>query len=681
MNPVRPAVEAPADAAPTGEPAPAYRPEVDGLRALAVVPVVLFHAGLGLFSGGFVGVDVFFVISGYLITGILLADLAAGRYSIARFYERRARRILPALFVMLLACLPLAWALMLPSELAAFGKSLLGTLGFASNVTFWLEEGYFTTASEYKPLLHTWSLAVEEQFYLAFPLLLLVLRRCRRRTMAAVLGAACLASFALCLVAAYHFQTANFFLAPTRAWELLAGSLCALAGRQDHRRGAGWLGWAGIALIVGSIVLLDGFLPYPSHFTLPTVVGTVLLILFARADAGAGRVLAAPPLVGVGLISYSLYLWHQPLLVFARLRDPAPPAPALMAGLCLAALLLAWASWRFVEQPFRRRSGLGAPRPALALAGLAALALAACGLFAVVSGGMAGRAAPTRDPHLLAFVASGTRPAVPPFACPERAGLVAPCLAVAAPGASLRIGLFGDSHAEAALPGFTALARSRGMDLTYAALGGCPPLLGGYVLNGNSPPATCPRLAERQLAAARAARLDAVFLVARWTLYAEGDPLSDKGYLLARTAWPLHPTRAASRAALAPLVAQTVAAYRRAGIRVILVAQVPQQQIAVDRVIPWLAYRPPADLAALIAASAVPVRASAAFSAAADAALAGAVQPGVTFARFDAPFRTGNHFAWGDGRAAWYTDRSHLSATGARRLEPAIAAALDAAMR
>lgn len=681
MNPVRPAVEAPADAAPTGEPAPAYRPEVDGLRALAVVPVVLFHAGLGLFSGGFVGVDVFFVISGYLITGILLADLAAGRYSIARFYERRARRILPALFVMLLACLPLAWALMLPSELAAFGKSLLGTLGFASNVTFWLEEGYFTTASEYKPLLHTWSLAVEEQFYLAFPLLLLVLRRCRRRTMAAVLGAACLASFALCLVAAYHFQTANFFLAPTRAWELLAGSLCALAGRQDHRRGAGWLGWAGIALIVGSIVLLDGFLPYPSHFTLPTVVGTVLLILFARADAGAGRVLAAPPLVGVGLISYSLYLWHQPLLVFARLRDPAPPAPALMAGLCLAALLLAWASWRFVEQPFRRRSGLGAPRPALALAGLAALALAACGLFAVVSGGMAGRAAPTRDPRLLAFVASGTRPAVPPFACPERAGLVAPCLAVAAPGASLRIGLFGDSHAEAALPGFTALARSRGMDLTYAALGGCPPLLGGYVLNGNSPPATCPRLAERQLAAARAARLDAVFLVARWTLYAEGDPLSDKGYLLARTAWPLHPTRAASRAALAPLVARTVAAYRRAGIRVILVAQVPQQQIAVDRVIPWLAYRPPADLAALIAASAVPVRASAAFSAAADAALAGAVQPGVTFARFDAPFRTGNRFAWGDGRAAWYTDRSHLSATGARRLEPAIAAALDAAMR
>ena len=669
------------DPVPALHPGLAYRAEIDGLRALAVVPVVLYHAGIGLFSGGFVGVDVFFVISGYLITGILLADIAAGRYSIARFYERRARRILPALFLVLLACLPAAWLLLLPGELVGFARSLLGTLGFASNITFWLEEGYFATSAEYKPLLHTWSLAVEEQFYLVFPLVLLVLRRASRRTMAALLGAAALASLGLCLFAAWHFQTANFYLAPTRAWELLAGSLCALAGRQDHRPGARWLGWAGMALIVASILLLDGTLPWPSHFTLPTVAGTAALILFARSDAGAGRLLAAPPCVGVGLISYSLYLWHQPLLAFARLRDPAAAPAWLMPGLCLLALALAWASWRFVEQPFRRRSGIGAARPALALAGLATAVLAAFALVAILSGGAAGRPEPTPDRRILAFVASGTRPDRQPFVCPDRDGLVAPCLAVAAPGARQRVGLFGDSHAEAALPGFVDFARSRGIELTYGALGGCPPLLGGYVINGNAAPEACARLAARELAAAKAARLDAVFLVARWRLYAEGNGPQDHAYLLSASPRPFRPGRDASRAALGPLLAQTVAAYRAAGIRVIVVAQVPQQDTLIDRVVPWFAYRPPADLAAAVRAQSVRVGASTAASAATDQIVAAAAGQGALFARFDGSFRQGDRFVWGDGATSWYTDRSHLSATGARRLAPAIAATFDHAMR
>lgn len=207
-----------------------YRPEVDGLRAVAVVPVVLFHAGLPGVSGGFVGVDVFFVISGFLITSILLNDLEAGRFSLVRFYERRARRILPALFFVILCCLPFAWAWMLPQELVAFGKSIAATALFSSNILFWREDGYFAAASELKPLLHTWSLAVEEQYYLFFPVALAVLWRWRKAAVLPGLLLVVLASLAMATYGAQHHPAANFYLLPSRIWELLIGALVAAVG-------------------------------------------------------------------------------------------------------------------------------------------------------------------------------------------------------------------------------------------------------------------------------------------------------------------------------------------------------------------------------------------------------------------------------------------------------------------
>ena len=333
-----------------------YRREIDGLRSVAVLPVILFHAGFTVFSGGYVGVDVFFVISGFLITTILLGDLERGEFSILRFYERRARRILPALFTVMVVCVPFAWALMMPVELRGFGHSLAAVSLFISNVLFWQESGYFDTSAEEKPLLHTWSLAVEEQYYLLFPVMLFFLWKAGRNPTLTVLCALSLISLAAAEWGARNAPTANFYLIPFRAWELFAGSICALLARDGAAlKPNGVLGGLGLGLIAVSVFLFDSTTPFPSLYALAPVVGTALVILYATPTTLPGRLLATRPMVGVGLISYSAYLWHQPLFAYARLALRETPPMALMSALALASLVLAWISWRFIEQPFRRR--------------------------------------------------------------------------------------------------------------------------------------------------------------------------------------------------------------------------------------------------------------------------------------------------------------------------------------
>lgn len=333
-----------------------YRPEVDGLRAIAVVPVVFFHAGFSLFKGGFVGVDVFFVISGYLITSILLKELEAGTFSLLKFYERRARRILPALAVMVAACIPVAIFLMTPTEAKNFAQSVAAVGLFASNVLFWVESGYFDLDSEEKPLLHTWSLAVEEQFYIVFPLLLLLLWTYRRKLLVPILVFLALLSLVLCEWGARNAPSATFFLAPTRAWELLAGSFCAMIlrrGTTSHDL----LAALGVVMIGVSIFAFDETTPFPSVYALLPVGGTVFVILFAGPTTATGKLLAKPVFVGLGLISYSAYLWHQPLFAFARLWTPWAPSPTVLICLIILTFVIAYLSWRYVETPFRRTSG------------------------------------------------------------------------------------------------------------------------------------------------------------------------------------------------------------------------------------------------------------------------------------------------------------------------------------
>lgn len=337
-----------------------YRPEIDGLRAVAVVPVILFHAGFGIFSGGFVGVDVFFVISGFLITSILQDELRQGRFSILGFYERRARRILPALFVVMAFCAVLAWFWMLPDELENFGQSLVATAAFSNNVLLMLTSGYWALAAEFKPLLHTWSLGVEEQFYVIFPLILFVCWRLWRRHLALILGVILLVSLAAAQWGIGRNPTATFFLLHSRGWELLLGALAALWMAHHPTgpfppRAAHALGLAGLALILGAVLFFDSHTPTPSLITLIPTLGAVLIILAAQPGTPAKAILASPPVRGIGLISYSAYLWHFPLFAFARIYGDQPPGVLVSAALSLLTLGLAWASWRFVEAPFRRK--------------------------------------------------------------------------------------------------------------------------------------------------------------------------------------------------------------------------------------------------------------------------------------------------------------------------------------
>ena len=275
-----------------GSDAMQYRREIDGLRAVAVIPVVLFHAGFGIFGGGYVGVDVFFVISGYLITSILIGELERGEFSIVRFYERRARRILPALFFVMLVCIPFAWIWMAPSQIEDFGRSLVAVSLFASNILFWRESDYFAPAAEEKPLLHTWSLAVEEQYYMFFPLLLLLAWRFGRWRVFYLIAAIAAASLLLCEWGWREAPVANFYLAPTRAWELLAGSLCAFLQFGKEQKRDDLLAALGLGLIVFAIFVFDAATPFPSLYALAPVGGTVLIILFAANGTWTARLLS-----------------------------------------------------------------------------------------------------------------------------------------------------------------------------------------------------------------------------------------------------------------------------------------------------------------------------------------------------------------------------------------------------
>jgi peptidoglycan/LPS O-acetylase OafA/YrhL len=333
-----------------------YRSEIDGLRSIAVLPVILFHAGFAIFSGGFVGVDVFFVISGYLITLMIISERKKDEFSILNFYERRIRRIIPALFTVILSCLPFVWFWMMPFEIRDFSQSIVAVVFFASNILFWQESNYFEPESDQKPLLHTWSLAVEEQFYVFFPLLILIFWRLGRNNLFLLISAISMLSLLISEWGSKAFPSANFYLAPGRAWELLFGSLTAMIVINNKPNKSNLLSALGLLMILFAIFIFDEDTPFPSFYTLIPVLGTCLIILFADNTTLVGRILSLRILVFLGLISYSAYLWHQPIFAFARIKSLGDPSILLMTCLSFLALFLAYLSWRFVEQPFRNKS-------------------------------------------------------------------------------------------------------------------------------------------------------------------------------------------------------------------------------------------------------------------------------------------------------------------------------------
>lgn len=358
-----------------------YRPEIDGLRSLAVLSVVFFHAGFEVFSGGFVGVDIFFVISGFLISGIIIDDVEQDRFSLVLFYERRIRRIFPALFLMVLICLPVAWLLLLPEDLARFFKSLIAVSIFTSNLHFAGESGYFDTAVELKPLLHTWSLAVEEQYYIFFPFFIVYLWK-RQKVLFQLVVFLFAVSLAVSVWRVNHMPEAAFYWLSSRIWEFFVGFFASVFVRKNYSFPGYFISQAasfsGLVIIILVVILYDKDTPFPGLYAIPPVIGTALIIMFVKPSTFVYQILAHRFFVSVGLISYSLYLWHQPVFVFFK-YTPLDMDFFATGTLCLLSFILAFLSWRYVEQPFRHgkiRSGF----MVFSMAGCAALVFLFVGL-------------------------------------------------------------------------------------------------------------------------------------------------------------------------------------------------------------------------------------------------------------------------------------------------------------
>ncbi|MCW2284483.1 peptidoglycan/LPS O-acetylase OafA/YrhL [Rhodoblastus acidophilus] len=455
-----------------------YRPDIDGLRSIAVVPVVLYHAHFYFMRGGYVGVDVFFVISGYLITGMIAADIEAGRFSIAGFYKRRVLRIFPALFAMLLATAVGACFVLTPPEMKDFAWSLAAAATSVSNIFFAGQSGYFDAPALSKPLLHTWSLGVEEQFYLVFPLFLVTAQRLAPHRMKAALALLSTLSLAAGAWVSLSHPIQAFYWMPFRFWELSLGALGALGafGKIEGAAPRNFLSAAGLVAILVAASRFDDNTPWLFATTLPVFGALAVMVAGASGATFVGRLLSLRPIVFVGLISYSFYLWHWPLIVFQHetgallLNAPHKLGRYIVVALSFGVAVL---SWRFIETPFRRGLALKPPRPVLqgAAAAMAASVAAAWGLLA--SDGLA-RRYPPEAAAVAAFLNDSGNDRIRRHGCfaeswrqfePEA------CLA-AKPGAIL---VLGDSHAARLWMGLSDVYPDR--TLLLAAGPGCKPLV------------------------------------------------------------------------------------------------------------------------------------------------------------------------------------------------------------
>lgn len=530
-----------------------YRPDIDGLRAIAVLSVVAFHADIRSLRGGYVGVDVFFVISGYLITGIIRDELAAGRFSVAEFYKRRAHRIFPALFAMMAVVTVISAFVLLPSELVDYGWSVVATCLSGSNFLFYAETGYFDAEAGAKPLLHTWSLAIEEQYYVVWPLLMILLAR-RGWSLPLSTAALLAVSLATSVVWLAADPSGAFYLLPSRAWELLIGGLAATAPLPRVPR---WLreaaALAGLLMIAYAVRRYSNVTPFPGLAALVPCVGTALVIAIGRDGLTfVGRGLGLAPMRWIGLISYSMYLWHWPVIVFAKIGLLLPTTPLVQAGILLASAGLGAISWRFVEQPVQRARAGTPRRKSLTFAAAAIAAGCALGSTLVALRGLPARLTP--DERQLAGYLTydgdhryrGGRC----FLVGAHDRFDDDCLA--RQSSQPTVLLLGDSHAAHLWPGLSAEMAGSGTTLVQANAAGCKPLmhLRTYGL------ARCSNLIGRILDEELPRRpVEAVVLAARW-----------------------------SAADLADLP-DTLAALRRHAGHVILVGRVPQYETALPRLL------------------------------------------------------------------------------------------------
>ena len=504
-----------------------YRPDVDGLRAVAVLAVLAFHAFPQSAPGGFAGVDVFFVISGFLITGIILDGLQDGRFSFADFYWRRVRRIFPALILVLAASLALGWLLLLPDEYMQLGKHVAAGAGFVANIVYWREAGYWDPAAELKPLLHLWSLGVEEQYYLVWPLLLFLFRRDPKR-MLAMMAVLTVLSFGANVWLTGTRPSAAFYLPVTRFWELLAGGLLAFfASRKTNHQDV--KAAAGAALLVATFLLLHGQRDFPGWWALLPVMGTALLVSAGPAAWINRRLLGNRVMVYAGLISYPLYLWHWPLLSYARIAHGGEPPAALRWALLAAAVLLSVLTYELVEKKIRF-----AKRPSMRRVSFPALAAV---MAAVGAGGLLALQARIHPQSASVPLVREISSALADWG--YSGDRVVPGDTKAA------VLFFGDSHMQHYWPRIEKVVREHAAPLRtviFKTTGGCAPVP-GIERRGQQ----CSRFVDEGLRLAQRPEVETVVIAASWVgfvnrpdYYRAGDPAQTPLRMLSpESAWVL----------------------------------------------------------------------------------------------------------------------------------------------
>lgn len=633
-----------------------YRPEIDGLRAVAVLPVLLFHAGLGC-SGGYIGVDVFFVISGYLIGSLLIREGESGNFRLTQFWVRRIRRLYPSLAVTLAATAIAGFFLLIPNHLEETGNALVAQPLLAANFLFWSRSGYFETASEYQPLLHTWSLAIEEQFYLFLPLVLIPLLKRGRRPALIVTWIFIITSFAWSVYATARYPSAAFFLLPSRIWELDIGlAVALLPGTGFGRSGRNQLAsFAGLAAILSPVFHYNAGTPFPGAAALAPCLGTAL-ILFANAPSltTSGRLLASPLPVWIGKISYPLYLWHWPVLVFTKYHWIGEP-PQLIALAALAvSFVLAWATWRWIEKPIRERRFLSSPRPLVLASVACSLAIVSVGAVYDVKNGFSGpNAALTETPGN-----AGVEGFYAMRAWERKGG---PFIAGSREPGGRRLLLWGDSHAMATLPVLDDLGREFGVAVYAACEPGNAPILGTrssrIALDGrNFEPEIRRLLASTDF--------DTVLLLARWPVYLEKQSASSRNYLLTEADGNALSESEAARVFVDRL-GETVRFLEQSGAKVYMLRSVSYQPLSVPETIAQARLRGLNDNAFAVSLK-EHIKADEVVNGLIDVSLNGTgtevLDPRPVFTNEE-----GLYLMARNGRAL-YSDRSHLSPEGSREL-------------
>lgn len=559
-----------------------YRQELDGLRSIAVLAVLFFHGKIPFFTGGFVGVDIFFVLSGFLVTSIIIRDIGSHRFSILDFYERRIRRILPAFFVVLFCCLPLAWFLLIPSELVQFFKSLRYALFFLSNIFFYNDSGYFAQAAELKPLLHTWSLSIEVQYYFIVPFLFLLGQRLAKKWHLPLFTLLLIASFTYMLLTMHKPQNYAFFMLHTRFWELALGGCLALyssyfqpqfAALTAHTQRNNILSLAGLGLICYAIFVFGKATSFPGiNATIPTL-GTVLILVFTTQGTLLHFLLTRPAMVALGGASYSVYLWHYPLLVFLRIYMLEEPSVLAVIAALVLSITLGFISWKWIEKPFRNRAVTSRKQ----IFTCTILCIVILYSLALVIKHYEGFSSRSKLPEAVAATIG-----ISPFHqnIPWPAHLV-PSKHITLAGSataphSRTVAFFGDSHARAFYPVLDAYGKKHNILFAASEKGGCPPILGIDVAKGNFEPGVCLDFTNEQLAFMQKNKLNTVLLTGRWTLYTTGNYNNDidSYFLVATPKNTISPDT--SRNNFVQGIQNTVDTYTKLGAKVFVLLQVPQ---------------------------------------------------------------------------------------------------------